>query len=97
MNEQLLPQSQGDDSLDVTPEQALCDAVRAIRSGRLDSPDKCLILMLKDDGEYATSFYNSGFSNSGAVGFLEVMKHDFLKLLNGQDKPNDQSENWKND
>ena len=67
------------DSLDVTPENALRDALaRAAK----EEPDKAFVILLWDEGgKYETGFHNAGLKTSEAVALLEVMKSRLLGLM----------------
>jgi hypothetical protein len=69
------------DSLDITPENALIDA---LESARAERPDKCLILFLWDDGgRYDTRFFNAGMSSSQCVALLALNQAKFERLMLG--------------
>lgn len=69
------------DSLDVTPEMALIDALKDVQHKyKDDPPDKLVIIALWQGGEnYDTSFWNSGMCISEIIGLLEIQK---MKLFN---------------
>ncbi len=70
------------DSMDITPEMALTDALSMARS---ESPDKCLVLFLWDgDSKYDTRFFNAGMSLSQMVSLLEVNKAKFINMMTNQ-------------
>lgn len=74
------------DSLDITPELALQDALRDLREhhGKRPEgmPDKALIVFLWDDNSaYGTRFYNAGMKSSECVALLEVMKARFVNMI----------------
>ncbi len=67
------------DSLDITPENALLEALELARTQK---PDKCLVLMLWDsDGNYDTKFINAGMKTSECVALLAVNQQKFVNLM----------------
>lgn len=95
-SEQLTPEHHGDDSLDVTPDMALCDAVRCIRSGRFKPSAAFVLLLDNEDGAYSTRFYNSGMKVSEIIALMEIEKARLMdEFVNCKESPDD-GDNWKN-
>jgi hypothetical protein len=70
---------EGPDSLDITPERALTEALADCRK---DPPDKAIIIKLWDEGgNYTTSFINAGMSASQVITLLEVMKARMVRSI----------------
>lgn len=73
------------DSLDITPEMMLRDALEELQTKFGEKPPtKALVIMLWDDGrEYDTRFYNAGMKTSELIALVECQKRIFLDLLYG--------------
>jgi hypothetical protein len=73
-------------SLDVTPEQALEEALDRVRTKR--APDKLLVLMLWDEnGRYDVGYHNAGMAMSEMITLCEVHKAQCLKDMFSDHSP----------
>lgn len=74
------------DSMDITPEQALQDALKDITENThpLGRPTKLLIVALWDDeGHYHTRFYNSGMCCSEMAALCHHHAHKMHNHMSG--------------
>lgn len=67
------------DSLDITPENGLRQALERVKK---EQPTKAFVILLWDDNyDYHTAFHNAGMKTSEAIALLEVMKRRLLDLM----------------
>jgi hypothetical protein len=84
------------DSLDITPEGALQEALARIREPGVKPPDKALVLLLWDEtGNYDVRFHNAGMKASEMITLCEVHKAHCLRFMNraiDDDRPHGEDE-----
>ena len=81
------------DSMDVTPEMALADALKEMREDKYDvpgmkgPPSKAIVILLwDDDGMYYRRFYNAGMKCSEIIALLEIQKAMFVNWMTQEPK-----------